>query len=320
MGRKWHGFSVDIEFYFIVVWVVETDLISVWGSELTRFQRRDQNWLGFVGGLKITLFRIWIEINFVFVSGGIENVSAENCLVFKNGSKLICFLFAGRKFLVLSVRIDWLDFCVGGQKWRGFCMRARNHLVFVWASKLTCFLCRWSELTWFQCGRSILYERTKQVRASNPTQRWPIVLSVLNEQTRSGVQIPPKSYFCFFGNASPHSSQALTKPVNFGGLPSYIILNITVRRHTGSCSSSVEFLRTTLPQCERRPQRLWGEPLPVRGVGLGKLLHTWEGYESPMWDLLCFHHPTNVASLSHESRHHYGPRFLVVWRPSCGAS
>ena len=152
MGRKWHGFSVDIEFYFIVVWVVETDLISVWGSELTRFQRRDQNWLGFVGGLKITLFRIWIEINFVFVSGGIENVSAENCLVFKNGSKLICFLFAGRKFLVLSVRIDWLDFCVGGQKWRGFCMRARNHLVFVWASKLTCFLCVWSKLTWFKCG------------------------------------------------------------------------------------------------------------------------------------------------------------------------
>ena len=30
-GRKWHGFSADIEIDLAVVWVVEIDFISVWG-------------------------------------------------------------------------------------------------------------------------------------------------------------------------------------------------------------------------------------------------------------------------------------------------
>ena len=30
-GRKWHGFSPDIEIDLLVVWVVEIDLISVGG-------------------------------------------------------------------------------------------------------------------------------------------------------------------------------------------------------------------------------------------------------------------------------------------------
>ena len=40
------------------------------------------------------------------------------------------FLWAGRKWPVFSVVIDWLDFCVGGRNGLGFCMRAGNHMSF----------------------------------------------------------------------------------------------------------------------------------------------------------------------------------------------
>ena len=33
----------------------------------------------------------------------------------------------------------------------GFFILAENHLVLVWRSNLTSFLCEWSKLTWFQC-------------------------------------------------------------------------------------------------------------------------------------------------------------------------
>ena len=73
---------------------------------------------------------------------------------------MTCFLWgdqnwpcAGRFWLVSSVMMGWLGFCVGGggRNWLGFWMRAANRLVLVWASKLTCFLSGWSILTWFRC-------------------------------------------------------------------------------------------------------------------------------------------------------------------------
>ena len=83
------------------------------------------------------------------------------------GSKLTSFLCAGRKLHGFNVRmaID-LFFCVQDENylfWVGksiilvlcwstwFCMRAGNHLVWVWVAKLTWFLCGWSKFTWLQC-------------------------------------------------------------------------------------------------------------------------------------------------------------------------
>ena len=72
-ARKLHGFSVGVEIDLVVVWVVEidmisvwrigVDLISVWGSELTLFVWRS----------KMRWFGVWIEINLIFVSRGVQN-------------------------------------------------------------------------------------------------------------------------------------------------------------------------------------------------------------------------------------------------------
>ena len=79
-GRKWHGFSADIEIDLVVECVVGIDLISVWEIgidssvweiRIARFECRDRNWLGCVWGSKMTWFRVWIKTNFV-VSERIE--------------------------------------------------------------------------------------------------------------------------------------------------------------------------------------------------------------------------------------------------------
>ena len=109
----------------------------------------------FVCAPKRTCFSAWMEIDLVVVWG----------------SKLTWFLCAGWKWLVFSVRIDWLGFCVGGRNWLSFCVRAENELVlcgywnllgFIWADEID-LMSAWeieidlisvkgSELTWFCVG------------------------------------------------------------------------------------------------------------------------------------------------------------------------
>ena len=73
-ARKRHAFSYGVEMDFLVVWVVQIDLISVWGigldgidvisvwgSMLTWSQCTHRNRLGFVWGSKMTWFRVVIE-------------------------------------------------------------------------------------------------------------------------------------------------------------------------------------------------------------------------------------------------------------------
>ena len=102
----------------------------------------------------MTWFRVWIEINLVFVSGGIKidvfRVGIEIDLPSVLGSKLTWLCVGDRKWLVF----------VRGSNRLGFRMRAENGLFSVWGSiglvlvrgsKLTCFLCGWSKLTWLRC-------------------------------------------------------------------------------------------------------------------------------------------------------------------------
>ena len=63
MDRNGHGLSAGIEVDLVVVWVVEIDVISVWGIGVDLIS----------GGSKMTWFRVGIEINLVFVSGGMQN-------------------------------------------------------------------------------------------------------------------------------------------------------------------------------------------------------------------------------------------------------
>ena len=86
---------------------------------------------------------------------------AETFLVLINGSNWPDFKRGDRNWLGLFVRakngvffgvgIDLLSFWTGGRNWLGFFILAENHLVLVWRSNLTSFLCEWSKLTWFRC-------------------------------------------------------------------------------------------------------------------------------------------------------------------------
>ena len=78
-----------------------------------------------------------------------------NRLGFSLGIEMDLVLCEGRKWLVFSVRVDWLGFCVGDRNWQFKCAD-RKWLGFVWALKSTWLLCRWSKLTWCQCRRSKL--------------------------------------------------------------------------------------------------------------------------------------------------------------------
>ena len=51
-----------------------------------------------------------------------------------------------KKWLLFTLGIDWLGYCLGGRNWPAFCMRGgHHHLVLSWTLKLT----------WFLCGSSI---------------------------------------------------------------------------------------------------------------------------------------------------------------------
>ena len=105
----------------------------------------NQNWLGFSVGIEIDLF----------------------CCA--GGRRWFCFLCAGQKYLVFSVLIDWLGFCVGDLSWLGFCLLAENHLVFsvsieldfvfLWVVEINLDLIvgdrtwGWSKWTWVYAGR-----------------------------------------------------------------------------------------------------------------------------------------------------------------------
>ena len=63
----------------------------------------------------------------------------------------------GIEYYLTSVQgLNWFGCCVGGRDWLAIWMRGGNNLFWVWARKLTCVLCGWHILIWFQCERSKL--------------------------------------------------------------------------------------------------------------------------------------------------------------------
>ena len=117
-GRKWLGLESGSRLTWhqcwgrnlAFVWGIEIDFVLVWGSKLTWFLCGGQNWLGFCLRAENDLFLVWGSIDLVFVLVEID-----------------LFLYAGRKSLGISVRIE-------------IC------LVFVWVVEI---------LTWFQCRDEI---------------------------------------------------------------------------------------------------------------------------------------------------------------------
>ena len=129
----------------------------------------------------------------------------------KGGGGSTLWLWAGRNWLVFIVVTDWLGFYVGGRNWRVFLVRAANRLVLAWASKLTSFCVVVRNYIDFSVGGR----------------------SFINEEKRSGVQIPPRSYFRFFWDASPHNSHSLSKThQRIGRIPSYITSKWLSRANT----------------------------------------------------------------------------------------
>ena len=106
-----------IETDVISAWGIRVDLISVHGSELTRFRL----------AVEMTWFRVWIEFSFVFMSGW-----TKNWLVSRVRSKLI--------LLQCWSKLPW--FCVEGRN----DLKDRNWLVLVRGSKWTLFLCAYQKL------------------------------------------------------------------------------------------------------------------------------------------------------------------------------
>ena len=166
--------------------MVEIDLISVWGRNLTWLQCRDRNWLDFcvdhrswivlVYGSKLTFFFLYRR--------------SEIDLIPEWGSKFIWFQWwdlnwlgicaRDRNWLIFTVQVEMLDFkvwidvdmiivcrpeipelyCEHGN-WLGFCVGGRNCLASsvgdgTWfglsvGMKLFWLLCGVSKLTWFYC-------------------------------------------------------------------------------------------------------------------------------------------------------------------------
>ena len=170
----WFRVWIEITSVF-VLGGIEIDLTSVLGSKLTWLLCGYHNWFGCrvgvdwlvfcVGGRSRLGFCMWsrnrlifawvVEVDFFF------SVGDGTCLDFSLGmeliwllwrwSKLTWFQCRDRNWLGFIVGMGWLFFYVGGRNRLVFCMRSGNHLVLEWASKLTCFSCGSSQLTWFQC-------------------------------------------------------------------------------------------------------------------------------------------------------------------------
>ena len=76
-GRQWLGSEPGSKLtWFSCRGACQIDLFLEWVSKITWLQWCGRNKLGFVCGSKITWFRVWIEINLVFVSGAVQNYHA----------------------------------------------------------------------------------------------------------------------------------------------------------------------------------------------------------------------------------------------------
>ena len=138
--------------------MVEIDLISVWGRNLTWLQCRDRNWLDFcvdhrswivlVYGSKLTFFFVSAQRNRLDTRVGVEIY-----LVSVMGSKLAWDLCAGSilTYFYCAGRNAWLQGM--DRRWHDYRMPTGNPRVILWAWKLTWFLRGWSKLSCFQCGR-----------------------------------------------------------------------------------------------------------------------------------------------------------------------
>ena len=125
--------------------MVEIDLISVWGSELTWFRCRDRNWLGFAWGSKITCFRLDQKL-LSFCIGG-----HRNWLVFRMRIGIDLTSVLGLKWTWLSYwgsEFSW--FYCGGRNWL-FCVGVEIDLVFCVRAENDLCYCG-DRLTWLFCG------------------------------------------------------------------------------------------------------------------------------------------------------------------------
>ena len=102
--------------------------------------------------------------------------------------------------LVWAVEMDLMD---AGCKSLGFSVSIETDLVIVWVVEVDLISVREIDPFWTK----------KEANASNfksqsALDEWLSVLLVINEQKRSGVQLPPISYLHLFWNAHPNKSQA----------------------------------------------------------------------------------------------------------------
>ena len=135
-------------------WVVEIDLISLWGSNLTWFQYWDRNWLDFGVG---------VEINSVFVRGSKSTRflrGDRNWHGFCVGCIMTWFYCFDRNWLgwgggsqlswFQRRDLHWLGFSVGVEKYLVLIVGSKLHGLGVAASKLAWFY-GGDRFTWLQC-------------------------------------------------------------------------------------------------------------------------------------------------------------------------
>ena len=172
-GRNWLGFCTRVRKSLVLVWaskltrcfvrVVEVVLFSVKGVELDLIWGQGWNWFGCcTGGRKQLDFSEGIGIDLLFVRRSKIPwldfcVRDRNRPIFSVGIEIdLFFVHGGQNLLRFCVLAENTWFWCLDRNWLGFCMRDKNDLVLVWASKLSWFSCGWSKLTWFQCGGSNL--------------------------------------------------------------------------------------------------------------------------------------------------------------------
>ena len=124
-GRSSLVFSVSMQIDLHFVWVVQIDLISVWGSNLTWFQCR-------------------MKLNWLLCT--LSKMTSFQC----GGSALIWFSWSGRKWLVFSARIQINWVIVSGHRNRlDIRVGIKIDLILAMGSKLPWFLCPGSKVIWF---------------------------------------------------------------------------------------------------------------------------------------------------------------------------
>ena len=100
---------------------IESDLVLVWGLNLTRILCRGRNLLhlGVRAESYLVLIRIWIKIDLVLLCGW----------------KMICVLCGDRMNWSLCGGRNWFGL-YAGQKWRRFIVDNEIELVFVWVVEI----------------------------------------------------------------------------------------------------------------------------------------------------------------------------------------